>query len=407
LQSFYGSRKGSTMRVTKKLLAPAIISIAALALAGCAPTSDTPDNSGEAPIDIAIITSETGPLAAYGASYLAGFEAGLDYATDGTGTVDGRELNIEYADDAADADKAVSAAKDFIGQGFKIIAGTVSSGVALAVAEQADQNQVLYISGPAAADAITGVNGYTFRSGRQTYQDVATAGTFIGDPAGQDILVFAQDTAFGQGNLAGVDAVLGAAGANVSSVLVPEDATEFTPFAQQIIDASPDLVFVAWAGATSGAMWEALTQQGVFDATTVVTGLGDVSTYGAYGAASDQLNFLNHYFGGAAGTDVEAAMIESIEAAGGTPDLFSPDGFVAAQMIVQAIREGGDDVDAMIAALEGWTFDGPKGSTTIRAEDHAVIQPMFQARLVADGDSWIPELVDVVDADSVAPPVAG
>ena len=395
------------MRVTKKLLAPAIISIAALALAGCAPTSDTPDNSGEAPIDIAIITSETGPLAAYGASYLAGFEAGLDYATDGTGTVDGRELNIEYADDAADADKAVSAAKDFIGQGFKIIAGTVSSGVALAVAEQADQNQVLYISGPAAADAITGVNGYTFRSGRQTYQDVATAGTFIGDPAGQDIRVFAQDTAFGQGNLAGVDAVLGAAGANVSSVLVPEDATEFTPFAQQIIDASPDLVFVAWAGATSGAMWEALTQQGVFDATTVVTGLGDVSTYGAYGAASDQLNFLNHYFGGAAGTDVEAAMIESIEAAGGTPDLFSPDGFVAAQMIVQAIREGGDDVDAMIAALEGWTFDGPKGSTTIRAEDHAVIQPMFQARLVADGDSWIPELVDVVDADSVAPPVAG
>lgn len=395
------------MRVTKKLLAPAIISIAALALAGCAPTSETPDNSGETPIDIAIITSETGPLAAYGASYLAGFEAGLDYATDGTGTVDGRELNIEYADDAADADKAVSAAKDFIGQGFKIIAGTVSSGVALAVAEQADQNQVLYISGPAAADAITGVNGYTFRSGRQTYQDVATAGTFIGDPSGQDILVFGQDTAFGQGNLAGVDAVLGAAGATVSSVLVPEDATEFTPFAQQIIDASPDLVFVAWAGATSGAMWEALTQQGVFEATTVVTGLGDISTYGAYGAASDQLNFLNHYFSGAAGNDVEAAMIAHIEAAGGAADLFSPDGFIAAQMIVQAIREGGDDVDAMIAALEGWTFDGPKGSTTIRAEDHAVIQPMFQARLVADGDSWIPELVDVVDAATVAPPVAG
>lgn len=138
-----------------------------------------------------------------------------------------------------------------------------------------------------------------------------------------------------------------------------------------------------------------------------MTGLGDISTYGAYGAASDQLNFLNHYFSGAAGNDVEAAMIAHIEAAGGAADLFSPDGFIAAQMIVQAIREGGDDVDAMIAALEGWTFDGPKGSTTIRAEDHAVIQPMFQARLVADGDSWIPELVDVVDAATVAPPVAG
>jgi hypothetical protein len=32
--------------------------------------------------------------------------------------------------------------------------------------------------GPAAADAITGINEYTFRSGRQSAQDVATAGTF-------------------------------------------------------------------------------------------------------------------------------------------------------------------------------------------------------------------------------------
>jgi branched-chain amino acid transport system substrate-binding protein len=100
-------------------------------------------------------------------------------------------------------------------------------------------------------------------------------------------------------------------------------------------------------------------------------------------------------------------MIERLDAAGATPDLFSPDGFVAAQMVVQAIREGGDDVDGMIAALEGWTFEGPKGTTTIRAEDHAVLQPMFQARLVEQGGSWVPELIEIVEADTVAPPVVG
>lgn len=395
------------MRATKKSLVPALVAVIGITLAGCAPTGPSTEDAELAPVSVAIITSQTGPLAAYGEAYLAGFDAGLDYATDGTGTVDGRELDISIIDDAGDVDKAVTAAKDVIGQGTQIIAGTVSSGVALALAEQAAQNKVLYISGPAAADAITGINEYTFRSGRQTYQDVATAGTFIGDPDGKKVLVFGQDTAFGQGNLAGVTAVLGGQGAEVTSVLVPEDATEFTPFAQQIVDAAPDLVFVAWAGATSGAMWEALTQQGVFDVAPVVTGLGDLSTYGAYGAASENISFLNHYFGGATDNEVNAAMIERLEAAGAEADLFSPDGFVAALMLVQAIREGGgDSVEDMIASLEGYTFEGPKGTTTIRAEDHAVLQPMFQVTLVADGDSFLPELVAEVDAETVAPPVA-
>jgi branched-chain amino acid transport system substrate-binding protein len=399
------------MRSTRKYLAPAFIAAAAIALVGCAPTTAAGGGSDAdaegSPVAVGMITSQTGPLAAYAEAYTAGFEAGLDYATDGTGEVDGRPLDITWEDDQGNPDTAVAKAKDLIGQGTQILAGTVVSGIATTLAEQAAQNKVLYISGPAAADAITGVNDYTFRSGRQTYQDVATAGTFIGDPAGKKVVVFAQDNAFGQGNLAAVQAVLGSAGAAVDGVLVAEDATEFTPFAQQLIAAQPDLVFVAWAGASSGAMWTALSQQGVFDAAPVVTGLGDVATYNAYGDASGDISFLNHYFGGAAGTDVEAAMIEHLEAAGAEPDLFSADGFVAAQMIVQAVREGGDSVDGMVDALEGWTFDSVKGELTVRAEDHALLQPMFQVKLVQDGADWVPELVDTVDAETVAPPVAG
>ena len=400
------------MRVTPKYLAPALVAAAAtaLTLAGCAPTTAAGGgDAGEAdaaPVAIGMITSQTGPLAAYGEAYTKGFEAGLDYATEGTGTVDGRELDIEWLDDQGNPDTAVAKAKDLIGQGTKVIAGTVVSGIATSLAEQAEQNEILYISGPAATDAITGVNDYTFRSGRQTYQDVATAGTFIGDAEGKKVVVFAQDTAFGQGNLAGVQAVLGGQGATVEGVLVAEDATEFTPFAQQLIAAQPDLVFVAWAGASSGAMWTALEQQGVFDAAPVVTGLGDVATYQAYGDASGDISFLNHYFGGAGGTDIEEAMVAHLEENGAEPDLFSVDGFVAAQMIVQAVREGGDDVEAMIDALEGWSFESVKGEVTVREEDHALIQPMYQVSLVEGDAGWEPELVETVDAETVAPPVA-
>ncbi len=400
------------MKATKKFLMAAALATG-LAVSACAPTTggETAGAAGEAgsapeSINVGIVYSESGPLAAYGAAYYQGLQAGIDYATEGTGEVNGTKLNLTYHDDGGDPDKAVNVAKDLIGKDYKILAGTVVSGIALKLAEQAEQNKVLYISGPAATDALQGINDYTFRSGRQSLQDVATAGTFVDDLKGKKVVVFGQDNAFGQGNLAAVKAVLGEQGAEVDDVLVPEDATEFTPFARQLIDAKPDLVFVAWAGATSGSMWQALSQQGAFDAAPIVTGLGDAATFGAYGPASDKISFLNHYFPGAAGNDVEKAMIESVEAEGKKADLFTPDGFVAGQMIVQAVKEGGTDVDAMVTALEGYTFDGPKGETTVRASDHALVQEMYQAKLVEQGGDWVPELIKAIPADAVAPPEA-
>jgi len=412
----------------KSLMALSLAAV--LALAACAPSASDDDNGngnddattggsadngdstaaeedagGGDPYKVGIIYSETGPLAAYGAQYKQGLEAGIEYATDGTGAIDGRTIEIEYRDDTGVPDTAVAAAKDLIGQDYKILGGTIVSGIAVAMAEQAEQNEILYISGPAAVDALTGINDYTFRSGRQSLQDVATAGAFL-EGEGQKVVVFAQDNAFGQGNLAAVEAVLGGEGAEVSSVLVPEDATEFTPFAARLKDADPDMIFVAWAGATSANMWQSLEQQQVFDVAPVVTGLGDSVTFDAYGPVAEHISFLNHYFPGAPDNEINDAMIASIEGAGGTPDLFSPDGFVAGQMIVHALTEGDNDVNAMITALEGWEFQGPKGDYTIRESDHALIQDMYTAKLVADGDSWLPELISVVQGADVAPPEA-
>ena len=206
------------MRVTKKLLLGSVVATAALVLAACAPQATTPGGdasetpTGPAQVTVGIVTSETGPLASYGKQYLDGFKAGLDYATDGTNEIDGTAITVEYKDDAGDPDKAVTAVKELIGAGVNIIGGSASSGVALAVAEQAAQNKVLFVSGPAAADAITGINEYTFRSGRQSAQDVATAGTFLDDLEGKTITVFAQNSAFGQGNEAAVKAILGGEG---------------------------------------------------------------------------------------------------------------------------------------------------------------------------------------------------
>ena len=357
--------------------------------------------------DVGIVYSKTGLLSAYGAEYIEGLRLGLAYATHGTGKVNGKKINLRIADDAGDPAKAVSAAKDMIGKGVKIIAGTVSSGVALQLAPLADQNRILYISGPAASDAITGINGYTFRSGRQTWQDTLTADAFL-NGVGKKIVVFAQDTAFGQGNVAAVRAVLGGKGHHVSSVLVPLTATDFTPFAQQAKNANPDLLFVAWAGTTAGGMWKALDQQGAFNGTKVVTGLAERATWQTFGDAGAKIQFLSHYVYTAPKNKVNDFLVRAMRKRNQVPDLFTPDGFVAAQMIVHALQKGDYDVDEMVSALEGWKFLGPKGHQAIRPQDHAMLQPMFQVQLVKNAKSkagWTPKVLGTVNAYKTAPPV--
>jgi branched-chain amino acid transport system substrate-binding protein len=389
--------------VLATLTASALV-VELIALGGAVPARAA---DAKSPVNVGLVYSKTGLLASYGAQYAEGFAVGLDYATHHTGMAGGHKIVVTDRDDGGDAAKAVAAGKELIGQGYKIIAGSTASGVALQMAPLAKENNILFISGPAATDGITGLNRNTFRSGRQTYQDVLTAGTIVGNNLrGKKVVVFAQDSAFGQANVNAVRNVLSAAGADVSSVLAPLSANDFTPFAQKIKDAKPDLLFPAWAGATAPAMWKSLDDSGIFAGTRVVSGLDQRASYETLGAAATKVSFLSHYFYRAPKSAANDELVAALKRQGKVPDLFDPDGFVAAQMIVRAIEKSdGQDVGKMISALEGWTFDAPKGKQTIRAADHAMLQPMFVAKLQGSTGSLEPKLLRTVPLEAVSPPV--
>jgi branched-chain amino acid transport system substrate-binding protein len=389
-------------------LAAAVLAVGALGAVGgtvesSEARSDAPTSATRHTVKVGIIYSRTGLLSAYGAQYIQGLKLGLSYATKGTNRVNGHRIEITAVDDATDPAKAVSAAKDLIGQGYKIIGGSTSSGSALQIAPLAEQNKVLNISGPAANDLVTGANRYTFRSGRQSTQDVLAVREILGKTTGRRIVVFAQDSAFGQGNVAAVRAILGGRGHTVSSVLVPLSVQDFTPFAERAKEANADLLFVAWAGTSAPSMWRALEQQGVTRSTQIATGLAERATWGAY---VTNIQFLSHYVAEAPKNRVNDWLKASMKRRGQVPDLFTPDGFAAAQMIVRAVgKGGGDDVERMIAALEGWQFVGPKGVMRIRQADHALLQPMFQVRLRQSGSRIIAVPVKAFSPGNLQPPV--
>ena len=74
-------------------------------------------------------------------------------------------------------------------------------------------------------------------------------------------------------------------------------------------------------------------------------------------------------------------------------------------MIVRALTKGSvTDVSRMITALEGWSFTGPKGQQTIRPSDHAMLQPMFQVKLVEAGGKFSTTVTKRLRAKYTAPP---
>jgi branched-chain amino acid transport system substrate-binding protein len=383
-----------------------LLAVAAFVLLAGTATVAAKSHKSTASYNVGVVYSRTGLLAAYGAEYVQGLKLGLKYATNGTNKVNGKTINLTLVDDKTDPATAVNAAKNLIGQGYKILAGSTSSGVALQVAPLAAQNQVLFISGPAASDAITGVNKYTFRSGRQTLQDVETVGSFL-KGSGRKVVVLDQDSVFGHGNYAAVKALVGGKGHSVSEVSVPLSATDFTPFAQQVKNANADLVFVAWAGSTAAAMWNALDQQNVFNGPDIVTGLAERATWSALGNVATKIHFLSHYVYNAPKNKANNWLVAQMRRKGQVPDIFTPDGFNAALMLVHALKVGDYNVSKMVSALEGYRFLGPKGWNAVRPQDHALLQPMFRVQLVKGSNGKLtPKVLGTANSFQTAPPIA-
>ena len=374
----------------RSLLATAAVAALALVAPSMAPAQAASE------IKIGVITATSGPLKSYGDAYVDGLNWGLKYYTGGKMTVNGQKLVVTTKDDAGDPASATASFKDMVGNGTKIIVGTASSAVGLTLAPLAQQNKVLYISGPAKNDAITSpANKYVFRSGNTSIQDLAPLAG-IKPISGRKVVLFVEDNAFGAGNIAAAKALMGPKGATFQEIKVPTSTSDFTPFAKRAADAKGTYIFIAWSNAlTAGAMLTSLKVQGAFVKQRPITGLAGAATYNIYGALFEGTKAImtNSYFGGAGKSRAAGDLAASYVSAKKSQDLFTCTGADAAKMIVQALTNNPDQsVDQMITNLEGYSWVGVKGLMKVDATNHVLIQPMFLVSLKKTAAGYVPQL---------------
>lgn len=367
-------------------------------------------------IRIGVITDLSKNLKSYGEMQVNGLKAGIDYATGGTFKVGDRTIEILPAkDDESNPEKGATLARELIEKdGVNIIQCCASSSVALAVIEVAKQYKKIAMIDPAASPAVTGTNfnRYVFRTGRNTYQDAATAGPYLVKNVGKEFIQIAPDTDFGKGSAASWRTVITGAGGTwpTDDVLIPADTTDFTPYLQKVLDSPAKILFVTWAGASFVPLFKQMQEQGVFAEKTVATGFGDnISLPAVYTNAVGSVGMIAYHYSLPKNpvndwlTDYYTKTFKRV------PDLFDAGGMAAGIALVEGLKKTNGDPDAekMITALEGLSFAGPKGTYTLRKEDHQALQPMYMVKLlnITAPDKKFFELVQEVSPEDSAPPV--
>ena len=337
-------------------------------------------NKGE--VKIALIASKSGPLEAYAKQTIVGFNLGLDYATGGTMMVAGKKLVVIEKDDQGKPDVGKTLlAQAYADDKVDIAVGPTASPVALAMLPVAEEYKKILLVEPAVADSITGDkwNKYIFRTGRNSSQD-AIANAVALDQAGTSIVTLAQDNAFGKD---GVKAFKGAVkkAKVVYEEYLPAATTDFTAAGQRIIDKLKDLpgkkvVWIIWAGGNPFKIADM-----------------DLKRYGIEIAT---------------GGNILPAMV-AYKQFKTPPDMFTAGGMTAGIAIVEALKKTGGDTNTnkLIAAMEGMSFETPKGTMTFRKEDHQAMQDMYHFKIKVDpAFAWgVPELVREIKASEMDVPI--
>jgi branched-chain amino acid transport system substrate-binding protein len=391
------------------------LSIAALllgALTALPLTAAAQAKAGE--IRIAHINGKTGPLEAYAKQSAVGFTMGLDYATGGTMMVAGKKLVVIEKDDQGKPDLGKSLLAAAYGDDkVDLAVGTTGSGVALAMLPVAEEYKKILLVEPAVADSITGDkwNKYIFRTGRNSSQDaLANAAAF--DQDGVSIATLAQDYAFGRdGAKAFKDALKKAK--VVHEEYVPQNATDITAAAQRIFDQlkgkpGRKVVFIIWAG-NLAVPFKMLDLEPQRYGITLATGGNILPAMTLFKRVPGMEGALYYYFGIPKNAANEWLVANHYKQFKSPPDFFTAGGMSAAIAVVEALKKtkGDTNTEKLIAAMEGMSFETPKGKMTFRKEDHQAMQSMFHFKVKADpAFEWgVPELVREIKPEDMDVPI--
>jgi branched-chain amino acid transport system substrate-binding protein len=371
----------------------------------------------EDPIKIALVHGMSGSsFEAFSKQAQTGFELGIEYATDGTGEVRGRKIEIIHKDTQFKPDVARAVLAEAYGDDEVLLAvGATSSGVTKGMLPIAQEYEKILIVEPAVADSLTGPdsNRYIFKTSRNSSMDMQAQALALKPDENLYVATLAEDYAFGRDGIEAFKAALDGSGATVvTEEYIPQGTTDFTAATERMFNALKDkegrkviMIYVAGGGDPMGKIQAMQPERYGIEISTGGHILPVLPTYKRVPGMEGAI----YYYYESPENPVNDWLVETHqERFDGPPDFFTAGGMAAGLAVVKALETAEElETEALITAMEGMSWETPKGTMTFRPEDHQALQSMYHFKIKVDDDvDWaIPELVREITPEEMDIPV--
>ena len=340
-------------------------------------------------IKIGAVEPLSGSFKDIGERYLDGVVYAAKVINESGGLL-GKKVEVIPIDSELKPDVATRKAQNLIlKNGVKFFCGGTGSSVGAAMEQLATKQNAIMISYGMAAASMTGekCSKNFFRTCGNTDQHSYALADLIGKKGYKKVAIIAQDYSFGKEALSAFKKRL--AQANPAAKIVaelyhPAGTKDFAPYASQLIAAKPDVIFTPNCGndltlllkqGRPMGMKQKVFSYYINDEVTIEALANDSLMIGNMGAEVYTLSIPTKK-----NKDFVAKFHKD---KGYYPTWLRGKSYLSTMFWAEAVKKAGTtDVNAVIKAWEGLSYDGPAGVWTMRACDHQAQIPFWYTEIV-------------------------
>jgi branched-chain amino acid transport system substrate-binding protein len=337
-------------------------------------------------IKVGFMLPYTGTYAALGVAIENGFKL---YVEEQGGKLGGKAVEYVKVDDESDPAKAADNANKLVKRdNVDVMVGTVHSGVVMAMAKVAKDNNTLLIIPNAGANAVTGplCAPNIFRSSFSNWQPGYAMGKVAADKKYKTAVTLTWKYAAGDESTGGFKEAFEANGGKVVKELnLPFPNVEFQALLTEIAAIKPDVVYTFFAGAGAVKLVKDWAAAGLKDKIALV-GPGFITdgTLEAQGKDAEGLLTTLHYADDLTNAKDKAFTAAYLKAYKLQPDVYAVQGYDAAQMLgagVNAVKGDLKNRDGLVKGIEAAKIDSPRGAFTL-SKAHNPVQDIYLRKVV-------------------------
>jgi branched-chain amino acid transport system substrate-binding protein len=352
-------------------------------------------------LNIAVVTTLTGPQAPLGEQIRDGFQLALDQHG---GKLGGMTVDLTIVDDELKPDVAVTKIRGLMeSKRQDFVIGPVFSVVKAAIFKPVTGGGAYLISPNAGLSTFAGkaCSPDLFVTSYQNDQPHSVSGQFATDKGYKRAFIIAPNYQAGRDALNGFKSRF--KGEVVNEDYVPLNQMDMQSEIAKIADAKPDVVYVFLPGGLGISFVKQYRQAGLTTIPVLSTFTVDESTLPAQGDAA-----IGFYTGTNWAPNSDNAANKAFEPAfekrfGYVPATYAAQAFDTANLIDSAVRVAGNDHAKLRAALEKADFASVRGSFRF-GSNHYPIQDFYLAKVAKRADGKLQtEIVSKVLSNDVDP----